>query len=59
MPSMRKPLAAAIAALFAPLVSAQQIQTRAEAPAGPLATVEVKASLDTVRRNDGTSCAWP
>lgn len=52
---MQKPIAAAIAALFAPLVSAQQLQAQAEAPARPLATVEVKASLDTVRRNDTAS----
>src|SRR6476661_6723684 len=52
---MQKPIAAAIAALFAPLVSAQQLQAQAEAPAKPLATVEVKASLDTVRRNDTAS----
>ena len=52
---MQKPLAAAIAALFAPLVSAQQIQAEAAAPARPPATVEVKASLDTQRREDSAS----
>ena len=52
---MQKPIAAAIAAVFAPLVSAQQLQAQAETPAKPLATVEVKASLDTVRRDDTAS----
>ncbi|CAH0172940.1 Colicin I receptor [Massilia sp. Bi118] len=54
---MQKPLAAAIAALFAPLVSAQQIQAEppTPVPARPPATVEVKASLDTQRREDSAS----
>jgi outer membrane receptor protein involved in Fe transport len=52
---MQKTLAAAIAALFVPLASAQQLQPQAEAPAPPLATVEVKANLDTLRRNDTAS----
>jgi outer membrane receptor for ferrienterochelin and colicins len=52
---MLKPIAAAIAALFAPLVSAQQLQPEAGAPAKPLATVEVKAGLDMLRRNDTAS----
>jgi outer membrane receptor protein involved in Fe transport len=55
MPSMQKPLAAAVAALFAPLVSAQQIQAEPAAPAKQPATVEVKASLDTQRREDTAS----
>jgi outer membrane receptor protein involved in Fe transport len=46
---------AAIAA--APLTSAQQLQPLAEAPAKPTATVEVRASQDTVRRNDSASRA--
>jgi outer membrane receptor for ferrienterochelin and colicins len=44
---------AALAA--APLACAQQIQATAEAPSKPVATVEVKAGADTLRRNDSAS----
>jgi outer membrane receptor for ferrienterochelin and colicins len=53
---MPNKFAAALAALAVlPLASAQQLQAQPEAPAKPLATVEVKASLDTVRRSDTAS----
>ncbi len=44
---------AALAA--APVVHAQQIQATPETPATPVATVEVKAGADTLRRNDSAS----
>ena len=55
MPFMPNRLAAAAASLAVPLASAQQVQAASETPAKPLATVEVKANLDTVRQNDTAS----
>jgi outer membrane receptor protein involved in Fe transport len=54
---MPKQLVLAYAAVIAPLATAQQLQPQAEAPATPTATVEVKASLDAIRRNDTASRA--
>lgn len=57
---MPKRLALVSAAVFAtpfaaPFATAQQLQAQQDAPAKPTATVEVKASADTVRRNDSAS----
>jgi outer membrane receptor protein involved in Fe transport len=45
------------ALIVTPLATAQQLQAQQEAPANPAATVEVKASLDTLRREDTASRA--
>jgi outer membrane receptor for ferrienterochelin and colicins len=44
-----------LALAAASLAGAQQLQSTADAPARPAATVEVKASLDMVRQNDTAS----